>query len=161
MKHLFLIAATLLCSIGCTGTRWTHELGGPTVDSALDGSASPLSRTQVLALAVPLVRAREHWREETPNGSGAYYRIFYEALRIDRGAWRIIAKSIEQTTFPPGDEHANYRVSVPAAVIVIDQRGQVVSYTHSANPEFDYSLRPNHALQRTGIGGDADQVILE
>ena len=86
---------------------------------------------------MPLVRDHEHWRDETPVPYHLTHTVSYGARRIDKGAWRVIAHSAVRENRPDGGGGCGYDPGVPAAVVIIDRRGRVASYSHSTDPYLD------------------------
>ncbi len=136
MNYPLLFTAAFLCVAGCTSVSPTAP-GGLTADSAADGSPSPVSRAQAFAIAMPLVRDREHWRDEKIVPYHLTHNISYGARRINKGAWRVIAHSALRENRPDGGGGSSYDPGVPAAVVIIDRHGKIVSYSHSTNPYLD------------------------
>ena len=136
MKFWFFIVTVLIGITGCTVNPSNDDLGGRSVDEAIDHSSSPISREQAVAIARPQVSEREHWRDEVPIRNHITHTISYTARRINKGGWRVVAHSAVQENRLDGGGGNAYD-PIPAVVIVIDMQGHIINYSHSSDPYFD------------------------
>jgi hypothetical protein len=133
MKRPIFITFALLVVAGCTAMSPIDDHGGHTADEATDGSSSPLSREQAIAIARLRVDELEHWHDEVPIPNHLTRTVSYAARRINKGSWRVIAHSAVRENRPDGGGGSAYD-SVPAAIVIIDKRGAIISYSHSTDP---------------------------
>ena len=120
--------------MGCGSTDPAAIEIGPKWDVAEDGSASSIPEEQAWGIAKQQVEQHEHWRDKPLVLNHLTHNVSYGARRIDKGGWKVVAHSAIRENRPDGGGGCAYDPGVPAAVIIIDRRGRVVSYSHSLGP---------------------------
>ena len=122
---LLIFSSTLL---GCKSANFVDtEKFTCAWNVAPDGSASKLSDKEANAIAKAIVSKREQWPETYRDKNGLIHIVLYGARRIDNGCWRVIAHKSCYSDSPTGCGDPVFDAD-PAAIIIINERGKVISY---------------------------------
>lgn len=132
MKVPFVLLLTGLCLAACTSISPLDDHGGGSPLHAADGSPSPFSQSQALAVARVTVAEHEGWPEHEIDSHGLVHIVYYGSHRIDQGGWRFVAHRAVMENRQGGAIGYDH---IPAVIMIINSRGVVTHYVRKVTDE--------------------------